>query len=154
MAIPRFSPTGQALFKGSDLNKLVDAANSVQGAAGSTPGSLSGTSLKNTGFVTVSPQIAVAAGSNSQANALPITKSRVVVTTVTATTRAVRLPAAATGLEVKIYNAATTGVKVYPATGDKIGTAATNAVGTAIIKSKSVEYYAQDSVTWRTLVGA
>lgn len=153
MAIARVL-TGFRLFAGEKLNEIINAVNSIQGATGSTPGAGSFSTLKATALMTFAPQIAVAAGSNSQANALPITKSRVVVATVSATTRAVRLPVAATGLEVVIFNAGTTGVKVYPATGDKITTGATNAVGTAIIKNKSVHYYAQDALTWRTLVGA
>lgn len=140
--------TGFRLIAGEKINELINAINSVQGAAGSTPGNLSASTT------TFSPQIAIAAGSNSQANALPIVKARVVVVTVSGTTRAVRLPTAATGKEVVIFNAGTTGVKVYPGTGDKITTGATNAVGAAIIKNKSVHYFAQDTLTWRTLVGA
>jgi hypothetical protein len=100
------------------------------------------------------PQIVAAAGSNSQAAATAITKSRVVVTTVSATSRAVRLPTAATGREVEVYNAAATAVKVYPATNDKIGAASTNAAGTAIAAGKPVKYIAQDATTWRTFIGA
>lgn len=110
--------------------------------------------ITSDGTHTARPQIAAAAGSNSQAGATAITKSRVIVTTVSATSRAVRLPAAATGREVEVYNVGATGVKVYPATGDKIAAGATNAVGTAIAKNKAVKYFAQDATTWRTLVGA
>jgi len=106
------------------------------------------------GISTNAPQIAVAAGSNSQANATAITKARVVVTTVSATSRAVRLPAAATGREVEIYNTTATAMKVYPATGDKIMAGSTNAVGVAIAAGKAVKYFALDAVTWRTLIGA
>lgn len=97
----------------------------------------------------------VAAGSNSQANATALTSYLNVVTTVSATTRAVKLPTAATGLQVAIHNAAATAVKVYPATGDKINAAATNAVGTqTIAQNKGNIYIAQDAVTWRVIAGA
>jgi hypothetical protein len=78
----------------------------------------------------------------------------VVITTVSGTTRAVRLPAAATGRVVEVHNAGATQVKIYPATGDRIGTAATNAVGTAIAKTKGNIYRAQNAGTWRVISGA
>lgn len=107
-----------------------------------------------TGTTTYGVQIAAAAGSNSQANATAITKSRVVVTTVSATTRGVRLPTAATGLEVHVLNAGANAVKPYPATGDKIAAGSTNAAGTAIAAAKGNIYLAQDATTWRVITGA
>lgn len=97
----------------------------------------------------------VAAGSNSQTNATALTAFLNIVTTVSATTRAVKLPTAATGKMVAIHNTASTAVKVYPATGDKINAAATNAVGTqTIAQNKGNIYIAQDATTWRVIAGA
>src|SRR5678816_1504476 len=80
----------------------------------------SGWTFAPTGMSPVAATPIVAAGSNSQANATQLTNWINIVTTVSATTRAVKLPAAVTGLMCQIHNGATTAVKVYPATGDKI----------------------------------
>lgn len=111
------------------------------------------TDLATTGLVSSTPQLVAAAGTNSQANATAITKSMVFVTTVSATTRGVRLPAAVTGRQVTITNNIATAVKVYPATGDKIGTGSTNAA-VALAASKGNIYVARDAVTWNVIVGA
>lgn len=141
---------GFRLFQGEVLNRIISVLNGITGGSGA----VSVTDLTQNGSLTRGVQSAVAAGSNSQANATPITKSLVMVVTVSATTRAVRLPTAATGLTVQIANAAGTAVKVYPATGDKIGAGATNAVGTAIATVKSNVYVARDSTTWIVMTGA
>lgn len=97
----------------------------------------------------------VAAGSNSQANATELSAFLNVVATVSATTRAVKLPAAAEGLMIAIHNTASTAVKVYPNTGDKINAASTNAVGAqTIAQNKGNIYIAQDDTTWRLFAGA
>lgn len=111
-----------------------------------------GGTLTTTGYITRTPQLVAAAGTNSQANATAITNSMVFVTTVSATTRGVRLPAAVTGLQVQVNNNVATAVKVYPATGDKIGTGATNAA-VALAASKGNIYTARDAVTWSVVVG-
>lgn len=106
---------------------------------------------------TLTPVAAVvaAAGSNSQANATELSSFLNIVTTVSATTRAVKLPTAATGKIVVIHNAAATAVKVYPNTGDKVAAASTNAVAAATIAaSKGNIYIAQDTLTWRLITGA
>lgn len=156
MAVQKFL-TGYRLFAGERLNQLVDIVNGV--TAGVFKGTANFTSLTTASFINTGPaitslQLAVAAGSNSQSGSTPITKSSVIVVTVSATTRAVRLPTAATGVRVWINNGATTNVKVYPGTNDKIGAAATNAVGTAIAGNKGNVYTAQDSLTWRVTTGA
>lgn len=143
-------PPGFRLVDGTHLNQLVDSANGIADGTGAVDAG----SLAVAGTITAGVQVAAAAGSNSQANATPITKSRVVVATVSATTRAVKLPAAATGLEVFIFNAGATGVKVYPATGDSIVAGATNAVGTAIAKNKGNIYMARNASNWRVITGA
>lgn len=99
--------------------------------------------------------IVAAAGSNSQANATELSKFLNIVTTVSATTRAVKLPTAATGKMVAIFNGASTAVKVYPNTGDKVASASTNAVAAATIGAgKGNIYVAQDTLTWRLMTGA
>lgn len=130
------------------------AVTTLNASGASTLAATSVTTLTRSGVLTQGVQIAAAAGSNSQVNSTPITNSLVIVTTVTATTRAVRLPTAATGKTVQINNGTSTAVKIYPATNDRIGTAATNAVGTAIGANKGSIYVAQDAVTWRVMAGA
>lgn len=147
--------TGYRMPAGEWFNTIIDRINSL--VAGTLTGSWTGTftgTVNPSGLGQVAIQSAAAAGSNSQANATPITKSQVIVVTVTATTRAVRLPTAATGNKVQINNSATTAVKVYPATNDKIGSGATNAVGAAIAAQKGNIYVAKDAVTWQVLTGA
>lgn len=99
--------------------------------------------------------IVAAAGSNSQANATELAAWVNIVTTVSATTRAVKLPTAATGKMVQIHNAAATAVKVYPNTNDKIVAAATNAVGASTIATrKGAIYVAKDAQTWELMLSA
>lgn len=121
------------------------------GFSGSVTGGVTG---DVTGNLTGGGAVVAAAGSNSQANATAITQMITIVTTVSATTRAVKLPTAAVGKLHFVHNAAATAVKIYPNTNDKIGAAATNAVGTAIAAGKTNIYMAQDSDTWRVMTGA
>lgn len=146
---------GYRLSAGQWFNDIIDRVNGL--VAGTLTGSFTGTftgTVNQTGVGQTAVQIATAAGSNSQVNATPVTMAQEIVTLVSATTRAVRLPTAATGKRVWVNNGTTTAVKVYPATGDKIGTAATNAVGAAVGSGKGNIYIAQDAVTWRLLTGA
>lgn len=155
MALLAKLQTGYRLMSGQMFSPLIDAVNSIMSASGvisATSGTF--TDLTVNGVSTRGVQLAAAAGSNSQANATPITKSLVVITTVSATTRAVRLPSAATGLQVQVQNGASTAVKIYPATGDRIAAAATNAVGTAIAARKGNIYTARDATTWEVMTGA
>lgn len=94
----------------------------------------------------------LAAAGASQGNAAQIT-TRSVIVTVTASTQGVKLPAAATGLQVQVFVPGTKGVKVYPFTADKISTAATN-VAVALVADKANIYRAIDTVTWAVLRGA
>lgn len=177
--LEQFTP-GFRTVDGTQLNTIVDAVNDITGNGTPQAGTFAaltvtsvtasaavtaadgifsddvtvGDALTVTGFSANVPQIAAAAGSNSQANATAITKSVCIITTVSGTTRAVRLPTAATGRVVEIHNAGATQVKVYPGTGDRISTAATNAVGTAIAKTKGNIYRAQNASTWRVITGA
>lgn len=107
---------------------------------------------------TVAPaavQLAIAAGSNSQSGALAITKPNVILVTVSATTRAVRLPTAATGKVVRIANNTTTQAKCYPATGQKIGAAATNVLASArVLANKAIMFVGTSSTKWTVLQSA
>lgn len=97
----------------------------------------------------------VSAGS-TQGSATAIVNRVAAVTTATASSKGVRLPAAATGIEVIVANLGPTfGVKVYPATGDKINAVATNAADTTVLAAlKSTRYLALDTTKWVTLRGA
>lgn len=94
----------------------------------------------------------LAAAGATQGNAAQIT-AMVTIVTVTASTEGVKLPAAATGLMRRVFCPGTIGVKVYPFTGDKISTAATNAA-VALVADKANIYIAKDSVTWAVQKGA
>lgn len=145
-------PTGWRLPNGDWFNDIINRVNGL--VAGTIQMIVNATNFSMDGVLTMGAQLATAAGSNSQANALAITKSNVVAVVVAATTRALRLPAAATGKVVSISNAAALAVKVYPATGDRIGAAATNAVGAAIATMKANTYRAVDATRWVVEVGA
>lgn len=73
-----------------------------------------------------------AAGSNSQANSTVLARRPVTeIVTVSASSRGVRMPATQLpGVNMGMHNATAVNVKVYPATGDKIATGATNAAYT------------------------
>jgi hypothetical protein len=100
----------------------------------------------------LTPQLMQATGSNSQAGAAPITTPAAVVVTVSAATRGVRLPAARAGLTELVNNAGNFSVQVFPAAGDKIGVAATNA-SFVLGFDKGAIFFAQDDTTWRVIRG-
>lgn len=143
--------TGFRLFAGEKLNEIIDAINSVQGAPGSTAAAGAFTNLSLNGTRTETPQTLVATGA-TQGNAAQITGARVIVT-VSASTQGVKLPTAATGKVVAVNVGGTKGVKVYPATGDKISTASTNAA-VLLVADKGNIYIAQNAVTWLVTKGA
>lgn len=99
-------------------------------------------------------QIVAAAGA-TQGTATPISavKGLLVKVTVTASTQGVKLPVASTGLRLYVMADPSVGVKVYPATGGFIGSAASNAA-VALVKAKTNLYVAVDKLHWRTQVGA
>jgi hypothetical protein len=101
----------------------------------------------------LTPQLVQATGSNSQAAAAPISAPSVVVVTVSASSRGIRLPGATPGLTELIANAGAHSVHVFPASGDRIGAAATNA-GTTLAAGKGGIFFAQDATTWRVILGA
>jgi hypothetical protein len=144
---------------GQDLNNVVDAVNNVTGNG--TAGAVAATTLTTTGnistvqnakTVTNSFQTLTAAGA-TQGDATAITGSKAIITVaLTASTKGVKLPTAATGLEVLIANAATFGVKVYPATNGKLGASATNAAIVLAI-NKANRYIAVNTTRWILQVG-
>lgn len=73
-----------------------------------------------------------------------------VVQASTASTKGVRLPAAATGLTITVMNGgAAFGVKVYPSTNGKIGSASTNSAwSTVLAVGKFQTYRAINKTLW------
>lgn len=95
----------------------------------------------------------IAAAGATQGAATLITNSVAIITTCTASARGIRLPTAATNLQVTVYSICTQGCKVYPFAGDKIMTSATNA---AVVQAglKGEIYYARNATQWVVLKGA
>lgn len=104
-----------------------------------------------TGQVKVTGQTLAAAGA-SQGTAGQITKSRITVT-VTASTEGVKLPVAATNLEVMVSVPGTVGVKVYPNTNGKLDASSTN-VAVLLVAGKVNLYRALNTTQWVTFKGA
>lgn len=100
-------------------------------------------------------QFVTAAGS-TQLGAAAITSNKVVINvSTTASTHGVRLPVAATGLAIRIANAGTFGVKVWPATNGQIQAVATNgADGTVLAINKVNTYVAVSATKWAVERGA
>lgn len=71
-----------------------------------------------------------------------------VVQVSTASTKGVRLPTAVTGLALALCNTGAFGVKVYPSTNGKIGSAATNAAYTALAVGKWAVFRAINKTLW------
>lgn len=125
-----------------------DQGTGTVGADGFLGGGLSFANNQITGV----PQSIAAAGA-TQGAATAITNSLVIITTCTASARGIKLPTAATGLIVQVLSICTQGCKVYPYSGDKIMTSATNA---AVVQAglKGEIYYARNAVQWVVLKGA
>lgn len=129
----------------TNFTSLAVASNLTVGGRGTFAG------ITNTGSTLTAIQVLAAAGA-SQGNAGVITGSKVIVT-VTASTEGVKLPVAATGLEIRVHVPGTIGVKVYPATGARINAVATNTAD-ALVAGKANIYMARDTTRWVTLKGA
>lgn len=71
-------------------------------------------------------QIITAAGSNSQSGSTAVTPGNVIVATVSATTRALRLSGGGTNKSYAVFNDTATAVKVYPVTNGTISSSSTN----------------------------
>lgn len=97
--------------------------------------------LNSNGTLTVA-----ATGSNSQSGAATLNKQFVVVTA-SVTTRAVRLPNCRLGSQVFIANTGTVACSVFPATGQRIGAAATNVRGSNRVAGNRGNIYRGVSAT-------
>lgn len=101
-------------------------------------------------------QVVNAAGSASQSAATAINPAlgrEVIVATVSATSRGVRLPVATTGLRYEVFNQGDNPVNVFPATGAKIGSASTNAA-VSVVNNKGGIFVAKDATHWALILGA
>ncbi len=151
---------GFRLFTGDLLNLIINVCNNLTGNG--TPQAITASSLTNSGATTfgtgpfkIPPQIVTTAGT-TQLGATAITSTTAIITVnTTSSLHGVRLPTAATGLQIWIANAATTfAFKIYPATNGKIGAAATNATDTALAKNKANQYIALNTTYWAVQRGA
>lgn len=97
-------------------------------------------------------QAILAAAGSTQLGAALIA-SAIVMVSVTASSQGVRLPAATTGAKYLVMAPTAKGVKVYPATGDSIGTTATNSA-VSLVLNKSSLFVAENTSKWRVLTGA
>ena len=96
-----------------------------------------------------------AAGSTQLGATLLTGFKNLVTVATTASTHGVRLPVAVTGMVIVLGNAATFGVKVYPATGGQIQAVATNgADGTVLAINKVNRYHAVNATKWIVERGA
>lgn len=84
----------------------------------------------------------------TQANALLVTASHVVVTTTAAGT-GVRLPAPEAGAQMTVKNLGANALLVYPAVGGKINALATNA-GFSIAADGQARFVGRNGVDWVT----
>jgi len=95
------------------------------------------------------PQATVTATGTTQLGAKAITAFYTnVVEVSTASTKGVRLPAAITGLQIKLINTGAFGVKVWPSSGAKVGSAATNAAYTVLAVGKIGVFEATSKTQW------
>lgn len=101
------------------------------------------------GLGTSGTQVVTAAGT-TQLGAAAITagiRAVIVAVAATASTHGVRLPAASTGLAVRVANAGAFGVKVYPATNGVIAAASTNAADSTVLAINKANTYVGVSAT-------
>jgi hypothetical protein len=90
-------------------------------------GALTGVNVSTTGYMFASISGGVAAAGTTQGTATALSKQINVVTSATASTATgISLPAGAAGMQVIIINATTVTLSLYPATGAKIDSLATN----------------------------
>lgn len=148
-------PGSHIAVASGDIQSLT-VSNLVAGSAAVahlTASNISAQQLSVAHAFILTPQLVQATGSNSQSAAAPISAPSVVVVTVSASSRGIRLPAATAGLTELIANAGANDVRVYPASGDRIGANATNA-STTLAAGKGGIFFAQDATTWRVILGA
>ena len=135
---------GYRLISGTKLNNIFTGADQIAG-------------LALNGALTTIPQVLTATGTTQLGAAAISAATALALVTVatTASTHGVRLPTAATGLSIQVGNAATFGVKVYPATGGQIGAASTNAADATVLAiNKTNTYIAINKTKWVVNRGA
>lgn len=150
--------TGFRLPMGEWFNDIINRVNAIVAGTvavtigGTTPAAATVTALSVTSTETATPQILSAAGA-TQGAATAITKSTAIITVSTASARGVKLPTAATGLLVRLLSLCTQGTKVYPFSGDRIGSAATN-TAVVIAGFKGNLYVAKNASQWSLIKGS
>ena len=144
-AIPSQIP-GFRLLDGSLVNSIITPVNNMTGNGTPQAGTFTGMTVGGT-YKGI-PQFLTAAGA-TQGNATAITSSLAIVNVATTvSTHGVKLPTAATGLEVTVCAAGSFGVKVYPSTNNRIGAANTNVADTTLAINKSNCYIAVSATKW------
>lgn len=152
--------SGDTINGGASTAPVTLPSNSVASFEGATGYSMSKTAnwymnlsaSAGGGPIDGALQIVVAAGSNSQAVAVAVTAGNVIVATVSATTRAIRLSAPGTNKSWIVFNDTATAVKVYPATNGTISASSTN-VAVQIAAHKG-EIFVARSGTHYVVMGA
>jgi len=107
--------------------------------------------LSATGSLTLSTASGLVAAGTTQGTAAPITKTYNIISTAS-TNQGVRLPAAAVGKVVNVYNTSGATIKVYPATSATIDGGSTNAPD-EIATNTGKEFVGTGTGTWR-IVGS
>jgi hypothetical protein len=123
MTSPRTDPSVQAFQHNARLNSNA-AASVVKAAAGATQG-----------------------------GATAIGDEEIVIVTATASSQGIRLPAFITAMKRTIVAMSNRGVKVYPASGERIQGAATNAAVTVPL-NRVWTFIADQTGLWRVIRGA
>lgn len=119
---------------------------------GTTPGKGNFAGLSNSGASSTTPSTVAAAGA-TQGNATAIGASVTdVIVTVTASTQGLKLPTASLGKRLRVWPDTVKGNKLYPATGGKVGAAATNAA-ISVVANKPVDLLGVSATAWRVQVG-
>lgn len=122
----------------------------ADGFNGPVTGSLTNGGISGT--FTNAPTVVAAAGA-SQGTATQIGNVFVVVVTATTSAQGIKLPTAATGRTLLLLTTGTKAPLVYPFLHDKIGTGASN-IALQLTANKGGFFFAKDSVTWLTDLGA
>jgi hypothetical protein len=143
-------PTSQIVVTSGTFQSLTASSATIQSLTVSTE---SVKRINVTQAFILTPTLLQATGSNSQANSATFSTPAVVVTRASSPTRGIRLPVATTGLTELVSNAGSNSVHVFPATGARIGSAATNAA-VNVGAGKGSIFFAQDAKTWRVIAGA
>tara|TARA_B110000967_G_C18901869_1_gene576299 strand:+ start:11880 stop:12746 length:867 start_codon:yes stop_codon:yes gene_type:complete len=107
-------------------------------------------SLTHTGSLIAGLDASVTAAGTTQGDATAVTKTYNIVTTASAN-QGVKLPTAATGVRVTVYNSTSALIKIYPNTSDAIDDGSANAPIT-LRPNKVKEYIAISVSQWNTVI--